>query len=143
MEAIVTHINVSHLIARCNRETIFVHQTAADFIVNECAKGDIIVIHAMEDTGRGPRARSASWLSRPEGPTLVEFAGEVVGVRTDRQFAFVKPDEETIDVFCHVTDFADYHGASETFNALSRGDRIRGYWFATSRGRRGQQLVAL
>lgn len=41
---------------------------------------------------------------------------------------------------CHCTGFADYDGASDTFNALSRGDRLVGVVRDTTRGRRGEGL---
>lgn len=142
MEAIVTHVAASYLLARCQQEKILVHQDAAEFIVKECRKGDIVNIHALEDTGRGPKARSATWVSSPVATQLAEFTGVVTTINADKMFAFVKPDEGDIDIFCHVTDFADYQDTSATFNGLSRGDRVRGCWSTTSRGRRGQYVAA-
>lgn len=148
MEAVVLAIRDTKtggfLLAQAGDEKIMVHQEAADFVIAEAAKGDLIEIHALEDLGRGPRARSATWKSRDARPDEARFIGEVTKVDFNRMFAFARPDGDTGDVFMHCTDFADYRDSrSDTFDALQVGDRVTGYCQATDRRPRGRYVESV
>lgn len=130
---------------------IFVHQSECDFEVQDTLPGDVVDIDHIDDTPRGPRGRQVRWVERPvvEAPTLNQIEGVVVHVDATRKYAFMRPDSAGIvgsnrtpfDIMIHVTGFADYDGMSETFETLSRRDRVRGVVRQTSRGQRMEGVV--
>ena len=138
MQAQVFFVGATHLMACTDQERIFVHASCAEFALANCAHGDVIEVHAVENTDRGPRALSASWVSRPEAFPRYEFTGQVMNIH--HGFLFARPDGESDEVFCHITAFADYSKTSKTFESLRRGDRVRGYFQQDDRGRRGSQI---
>lgn len=124
-------------------DSVFVHQTACDFRVAEARPGDLVDVGAVDDEPRGLRGYDVRWLDRTVGTGVHPFEGVVVHLARDRRFGFLRPvdtDLESNDVMFQAKDFADYDGRSATFDALVIGDRVRGIYHITSRGRRGARL---
>jgi hypothetical protein len=127
---------------------IFVHQQESDFDLRSVHIGDVLEIE-YEQSSRGFRATTASWVERPELPEASDeaFEGFVVHIDDERKFCFVRPADKFVpgiyrrspfDVMAHISGAADYDGESPMFNRLSRGLKVSGVVRQTARGMRLQ-----
>lgn len=128
----------AYMFALAGKDKFLVYQDDCNFNILDTNNGDIIEVERIENTPRGLKGYGVTWKSRTGN--FYEFTGTIVNIDYDRKFAIAQCEHG--DIFLHVREFEDYNETSPTFEMLTRGSSVSGYYRQTQKGLRGYKVRA-